>query len=147
MVDIGHLDVPGAGVLEVRVHGDHDVVTELATTCHASLPATCHVSRSPAGHVHVLARVVAADHGRGRAARRGHRERVVDAVSCHAALHVTRVSRHVSPPTYEGPVRDGAGHAGGGLAAGEGGRQGEEREVQADLGHQGVAAAHRVPGT
>ena len=43
MVDIGYLDVPGAGVLEVRVHGDHDVVTELATTCHASLPATCHV--------------------------------------------------------------------------------------------------------
>ena len=145
MVDIGHLDVPGAGVLEVRVHRDHDVVTELATTCHASLPATCHVSRSPAGHVHVLARVVAADHGRGRAARRGHRERVVDAVPCHGSI--TRVTRHVSPPTYEGPVRDGAGHAGGGLAAGEGGRQGEEREVQADLGHQGVAAAHRVPGT
>ena len=95
MVDIGHLDVPGAGVLEVRVHRDHDVVTELAATCHLSLPATCHVSRvsSPAGHVHVLARVVATDHGRGRAARRGHRERVVDAVPCHG--NITRVTCHV----------------------------------------------------
>ena len=62
-----------------------------------------------------------------------------------ATLHVLRATSHVSPPTYEGPVRDGAGHAGGGLAACEGRRQGEEREVQPDLRHQGVAAAHRVP--